>query len=782
MKIFNSVDELLIEIKSDKKSRSPLVNRYPVRLLFLPSLQMLKEIVKIIDTLGIEKIELSDFLPHPDGWLSTGDLIEKIKRLDSGKDFIILPFSEVARFYSKEDFSALFNSISEIENNGNPQRRIYIPLIGIYERFKSDFFDSFHRNNQWAPLWQALSNKQFKITIYITDFPVVFAPNTEIINKTKDWLDLWKRDKIEKLICFSSTLAYLYPNRLPDNVFDIVEIKNTKDLFLKVYGVDLPIIFHNDDTVFWDKLFEIFTEDRFKTLEEAVRKVFSVLTIGIDDIASFWTSSDNNFKKWLLKQYVTVKNEWENTYIYQVLSSLETIDNEEFLEGIWFNIFDLKVKNSRFYSERKRLLERLYADKEISISFENKLADALNRIVDDKEKLNLLTGIAQCERKILFEMFLNGKTDKQSISEKYKGLYYYLQDVMPDNLNEDNRWTLDYFKEYRASKLNNTISHLLNELLDARNKNKDVFYKWYYEFEPAHQVLKRENINKVIWIDALGMEWFPFIIHFIEDEIGLLVEKKYIARAYLPTITDCNRFENALYIRDFDRDVHSTGPYRHPDSLISDIDLIRKILKRNLSVSKADKIAIVSDHGSTALARLKENLKVHSFENAHHDGRCMWIDNDFLSDDDFVIHNIDNPECHKTRALIALRYTSLYRKPVREVHGGATPEEVLVPVVIVTKQITRYPSEYDIIPDKVKLSRKEPVLIIAIAPKPDKTSTLIDEKGRHISFEYIEIQQKWKADLKNLKPGKHKVKIKIGDFEKDMEIEIIGGMHEKDII
>jgi hypothetical protein len=782
MKIFNSVDELLTEVESDKKSTGSLVSRFPARLIFFPTMNMLKDIVKTFDQLGVGKIELSDFLPHSDGWISAEDLIEIIKGLDSRKDIIILPLSEVARFYSREDFSSLFNTISEIENNKNHRRRIYIPLIGIHERFETEFFDSFHRKDQWAPLWQVLSDNQSKITIYITDFSVKHAPNAEIINNTKDWLNLWKRDNIEKLICFSSTLMHLYPNRLPDNAFDIAEIRNTKDLFLKVYGIYLPLVFRYEDKSFWDKLFEIFTETGFRTLEEAIVKVFGVLTVNIDDIANLWTFSDTNFKKWLLKQYVSVKNEWKNTYIFQVMSSLETIDNEEFLEGIWFKIFDLKVKNSRLYSERKRLLERFYADKEISVSFENRLTGSLKEINDDKEKLNLLTGIAQCERRILLEMFLNRETDMQSISEKYKGLYYYLQDVMPDNLNEDNRWVLDYFKEYRASKLNNAISPLLNDFLDERNKNKDVFYRWYYAFEPARQILKKENIVKVIWIDALGMEWFPFIISLIENEMGLLVEKKYIARAYLPTITDCNRFENALYIRDFDRDVHSTGPYRHPDSLIRDIELIRKILKRNLSVSKTERIAIVSDHGSTALARLKENLKVHSFENAHHDGRCMWIDNDLLDDDDLVIHSIDNPDCNKTRALIALRYSSLYRKPVREVHGGATPEEVLVPVVIVTKRIVCYPDEYNIIPDKAKLSRKEPVLIISIAPTPDKTPALIDEKGRHMGFEYVEIQQKWKADLKNFKSGKHKTRIKIGDFEKDMEIEIIGGMHEKDII
>ena len=706
----------------------------------------------------------------------------QVKKLDNGKDLIILPLSEVARFYCREDFSSLFNTISEIENIENPRRRIYIPLIGIYERFKTEFFDGFHRKDQWAPMWHVLSENQYKITIYITDFSVEYAPNVEIIHDTRDWLNLWKRDNIERLICFSKTLLYLYPNRLPDQVFDIEDVKTTKDLLLKVYGIDIPIEFYRDDKSFWDTLLDLFAKTGFRNLEGAIVKVFGVVTVDIDDIVKLWIDSETKFKKWLLKQFVLTRNEWRNTYIYQVLSSLETIDENEFLEGIWFKIFELKDKKSQLYVERKRLLERFYSDKEVSLSFENKLVGALSEIIDNKGKLTSLTGIARCERRILLEMFVNGAIDMQSIGEKYRELYYYLQDIVPDNLNEDTRWVSDYFEEYKTSKLKDTISPSLNDALNERNKNKDAFYKWYYAFEPASQILQREKVDKVIWIDALGMEWLPLVVNLIDSELKLLVERKYIARAYLPTITDCNRFENALYIRDYDRDVHSAEPYRYPDSLIRDIGLIKRILQRNISVYKNERIAIVSDHGSTALARLKKNLKVYNFENAHHDGRCMWTNDGSLEDKDLVVHSTDNPDCKKPMALIALRYTSLYRKPVREVHGGATPEEVLVPVVIVTKRIIRHPDEYTIIPDKAKLGRKEPILIVSIVPQPDITPILIDEKGRHTGFEYIKAQQKWKAELKNFKSGKHEIKIKIGDFEKSIQIEITGGMYEKDIL
>lgn len=82
MKVFNSITELHNEIRLDKCTRESYANRYPIRLLFLPSVHMVKEIVKILDDSGVERIELARFLPFDDGWLLVQDLIKKIEGLD----------------------------------------------------------------------------------------------------------------------------------------------------------------------------------------------------------------------------------------------------------------------------------------------------------------------------------------------------------------------------------------------------------------------------------------------------------------------------------------------------------------------------------------------------------------------------------------------------------------------------------------------------------------------------------------------------------------------------
>jgi hypothetical protein len=208
------------------------------------------------------------------------------------------------------------------------------------------------------------------------------------------------------------------------------------------------------------------------------------------------------------------------------------------------------------------------------------------------------------------------------------------------------------------------------------------------------------------------------------------------------------------------------------------------IVYKHLTISQQERIAIVSDHGLTALARLKENIKVYDFQDANHEGRCMWINNnDILEDDDFIIHNIENPDCASySKCLIALKYTSLYRRPLREVHGGAAPEEVLIPVIIISKQSQTYQQDFEIIPDKTKISKRELFLLLSINPKPDKTPLLTDQTDKSLSLEHDKNSRKWKVNIRELKTGKQNIKIKIGEWEKTFSIEIIGGMQEREIL
>jgi len=89
----------------------------------------------------------------------------------------------------------------------------------------------------------------------------------------------------------------------------------------------------------------------------------------------------------------------------------------------------------------------------------------------------------------------------------------------------------------------------------------------------------------------------------------------------------------------------------------------------------------LSDHGFTVFACNKFQ-KVHKFkfEKVRDEGRYAELDpgQKVPHDEDVVVY--EDPESER-KFVLALRHISVSQTPKRESHGGATPEEVLVPVI-----------------------------------------------------------------------------------------------------
>jgi len=111
-------------------------------------------------------------------------------------------------------------------------------------------------------------------------------------------------------------------------------------------------------------------------------------------------------------------------------------------------------------------------------------------------------------------------------------------------------------------------------------------------------------------------------------------------------------------------------------NLIEEIEIIKDIIHQNID----NNLLIVSDHGFSAFCSFKS--KINSFGNDDHEGRCAKIDT-LMEDVNYFSHDFD---CG--RYLVALNHNSLNHKTRREAHGGATPEEVIVPIIKISKKTT----------------------------------------------------------------------------------------------
>jgi len=205
---FESISDLKKEIENDKKSNMPSAIRYPVRFIFVNSFKTFGKIVSYLTANHSYIIDFSEQLPNKDGWLTKDEIIKIINKIN--KTSVVIPLSEILRFFAENELKAVIRSLTEIESNNNV--RIYIPLLGFWERFKRDFWDRFHRRDFWEPIIWLLDEGVQKANLYQLNFEIKSYEDMITIGTTKEWLNLWKKENIDKIISFSKSLSFLSKN------------------------------------------------------------------------------------------------------------------------------------------------------------------------------------------------------------------------------------------------------------------------------------------------------------------------------------------------------------------------------------------------------------------------------------------------------------------------------------------------------------------------------------------------------------------------------------------
>jgi hypothetical protein len=777
---FKNLNELFNEIDKDKISNQVPPNRFPTRFIFLYSFAALEELIVRLNKMGVTMFELGECLPKDDGWFTKDTLIRTIENLET--DSLVMPFSEIARFYNKEDFNNLFNQLAAFENPRNkPRRRIYLPLLGLQERFERDFFDRFVRKDESAPVWEVQEEHFDQIKVFVakespTRSDILSMP---VISNVREWLNAWKKPGGPSVLCLSGTLHFLYKNAHPDQIFDFEKIENKKDFLEKVFNFKVPIMYDPYEDSYWEKLIETIDEKSFKSFTELVQKHLNLPVLNDKAVTRRWIENEDNFEKWLLKAYILNQEDWEEKYLYKAARGTEHPDNHSFAKSLWLTIFDQK-KPTLYIKERMTLLREIYNTKYIPLSQEtiNQVEKKLGKIKEEPLKQGILTGILPFEKRLLLQKFVERHfNNDESVKEKYPHLFHYNRETGFDGLKNDQDWIREYFKEYKIAKLSNQYTEKIDNQIHKVNADSNSFYNWYYSFEPVKEILKGLKIDQIICIDALGLEWVSLIEYFFEEK-GYQVEKKLVGRVNLPSITEYNRHEAEL-IQDFDKKLHMDHFY-YPESIIREIEKLIEILEIRIILDKDTSAVIISDHGASALSRLGAQIP-HKFPDAKHDGRYMKLSPGANLKDhpDYIDYKTDDPELKENQYILALNHNSLNRKPSKEVHGGCTPEEVLVPVIIISnKKKPPKVMHYEIQPDTFEILKKHPVISLSIKPRPHEKPFLYDESKNRYELTFDAGDNMWKTELKNAAVGKHAFDLIIGDFEKQLIINISGYIEE----
>lgn len=785
LKTVKSKEELFSLIEKDEISNVPVDRRYPVRLIFVNNSRTFNSIIRYLNRKS-KLIELSSLLPHDDGWITPDELIRKIRELTCTT--LVVPFSEVLRFTKPDIFNSILVSLFEIENvKESLEKRIYIPIFGMLDRFQKEFYENFHRKNEWSPIWRIDEQVEKQITIYQINFPI--KTNRNLLKTSSDWLNLWKCSRINSLISCSKSLGYLYENFLPDTIFRMEEISDYKAFIEEFLEIKIPIEYSEKEIEYWKKfsieleskakddnciIFEYYISDYFN-----LKSIFDLNNI---EILKFYLDNSNKYNRWLLKSWIISHKKYEKSYLHNVMSDIKNFTNDELIRLTWLNIFSDNNYSREQLTERKQLIDFLHIQSSLSFSFiESEISITLKNIESKPfpDQSEYLTNVTISEREHIIRQFIKQKDlfrNLQDLKKVYPELYYYLSWDLPLDDIDGIQWVKDYFKEYCISKLLDEPTERLIDILDEKNSDTNTFYDWYYninfypEFKDA----------KVVWIDGLGAEWISLLYYIIDKNLentNKSITNISIVKANLPSITDCNRFSDAEHLLDLDDFIHKEKPYKHPRSLIEQIELIETVVKDKILKFTDNRIIIVSDHGFTFLAQKKYgNFKKFNFGNAEHEGRCLWTEKEFKGDSNFLYHTIDRGPHKNKNVLMSLKYTSLQNTPSREVHGGATPEEVLVPYIEISTIHGKIEYEIELLTKEITTHLSK--LKIIIAPHPNtKPYLTLDEKKYFLEKE----KNYWCIELTGLSSGNYSTQLNVDHNCYNLFFKIRGGIKEEEL-
>lgn len=326
----------------------------------------------------------------------------------------------------------------------------------------------------------------------------------------------------------------------------------------------------------------------------------------------------------------------------------------------------------------------------------------------EQEKAIKLIGLYQAE--------YDDETLLSVLKNNFVDFYNY---VYPFHFNNE---LLDrYFSQYTMQKLRNVIYPEFEELVNVEAEEQH-FVELPTRAEIIGGIDKHDSI--LYFVDALGVEYLNYILQKCTDK-GLFAEPK-IGRCNLPSITSVNKeFLDAFkvcdaeivdFIKQIDKDKHEAiGDYNfeksvYPIHLIDELSTIDKVLTNintNLDSPKYKQAYIISDHGASRLAVIKKSvLPIESMRTGTHGGRVSE-NNELTKELSYAIH--------EGNLCILAGYDRFdgSRPAAVETHGGATLEEVVVPVIRITKNSIAW--EFKVMNDdnKVMFSYKtQPTLII----------------------------------------------------------------------
>lgn len=564
--------------------------------------------------------------------------------------------------------------------------------------------------------------------------------------------------------------------------------------------LSFPFAYEEKDKLYWEEILRSLENHKGASFSYVsyVHDVFNKKILNVSEILEEWVKEDaTSFHRWLLFHYVLHTKMGENdSYLKLCMEAVTDMNDARQLPNYIATLilYEMSANKKVEYTQERRMLIKENADFFRTFITDQEQQWLLERTKEIIQKSNnfsnaleLCTGVFDYEHILLMGCYAHNQQNKpvkDAVKTIYPEFAAYLKDTKPSSFAVDTQWCVEYFHEYKKAKLQDAYIPEIAAFIAKKNATSKTFYQWYYSFEESHDVLADVSHNsvlcpdKVYWIDGLGAEFLPYLLSLIEEKhSNMKVVRSQITRTTIPSSTSLNRFDGEKVIKygALDELGHDAHGYKYLYTLNEELAVLKNIINEIIDTCQKQKttIAIVSDHGLSCLSRKVSSKKYDGkFE---HEGRYIKTSSEAETDHDYLVHKNEKDEQFYK---VALTHSSLAKVPTHEVHGGCTPEEVLVPFILLSNKNVASSIVYQVKLIESEIMLSNPIVRLSVIPEPTSVSLTCDGQTYGMKREGTN----WMVKLENITEGSHSLDVKPKDAASiQLDVKVIGVGNNADI-
>ena len=686
-----TIQEVIGKLQDEKQNRIPA--RFHCRAIMVRTIAQYSLLLEELKKLGdISVISVDDLFSGADVMPSYETLTDK----EFQDKWIILPgVSEYLRlFHANEETAQRFGSLWHYQWDASTIGRILIPLWGCDtlwydstlrlcddERQKGFVYDCSGSGEAQRMNIQVLSGD---FEHYMTELQ---TSHSYVSYGLKEWYGFWYEPQpdITDHLILTKRFKSIKPT---DGDIQIHVVRDILSFIKENLAGGVALTNDNCPKEAQESLFPYALKGEL--VDQAILAALNAHVFQPLDLMGKWKTLSNGQQQLVFLWYALYP---DDSYLGYCVSMSKGID--DLTKHILTAIFPARGSHAEWVTDSQALIAA------VPIERNDEYFALVDEIPSLEERLNYLTASTVRER--IYILHLVGqwlRTDQdavmqsQKLRDTYPALYAYLADSYPDEALKL------YFGKYKAFKLSNTLP------LDEES------YFGGFDTEPyeyRYPTLVNEAADGetfVLCIDALGAEWMPLLQWALETFGEGNVTTVKIVQALLPSETKYNDLWNQMELPSdkydkLDKLAHK-GVVDDKDyyaCIEEQLRFVRDVVRIvDKLLKQYSRVLITGDHGTSRLAarffHKRDAIPLPTQAEVGSHGRFCKI-----TDDVSPMMEIQKAakDSDGNRYLVFSNYDHYAKSgfaagadddvPIYgEIHGGASPEEMLVPVITINSR------------------------------------------------------------------------------------------------